>query len=72
MPLAVQFPGIRSGMKKVNVDASVLFSISTCPGKVESINNWISGISMDYPGIFPLGAMHPEHPDLEGETIRIR
>ena len=69
MPLAVQFLGIRSGMKKVNVDVSVLFSVATCPGNVERINNWISGISMDNPGIFPLGAMHP---DTKGETIWMR
>jgi hypothetical protein len=36
---------------------------------VESINNWISGICKDYPGIIPLGAMHPEHPDPEAEIL---
>jgi len=24
---------------------------------------------MDYPGIIPLGAMHPEHPDPEAESM---
>ncbi|KAF5423562.1 MAG: hypothetical protein C5S44_03200 [Candidatus Methanocomedens sp.] len=50
-------------MNKANVDASVLLSVATCPDQVESINSWISGICKDYPGIFPLGAMYPEHPD---------
>jgi len=36
---------------------------------VESINSWISGICKDYPGIIPLGAMHPEHPDPEAEIL---
>ena len=27
---------------------------------------------MDYPGIIPLGAMHPEHPDPEAESIWMR
>ncbi len=62
-------PGIRSGMNKVNVDASVLLSVATRPDQVESINNWLSGISMDDPGFIPLGAMHPEHPDPEAEIL---
>jgi len=39
---------------------------------VESINSWISGICKDYPGIIPLGAMHPEHPDPEAEILWMR
>ena len=51
--------GIRPGMNKANVDASVLLKVATRPDQVESINNWISGICKDYPGIIQLGAMHP-------------
>ena len=65
-------PGIRSGMNKANVDASVLLSVATRPDQVESINSWISGICKDYPGIIPLGAMHPEHPDPEAESMWMR
>jgi hypothetical protein len=54
-------------MNKANVDASVLLSVATRPDQVESINSWISGICKDYPGIIPLGAIHPEHPDPEAE-----
>jgi hypothetical protein len=39
---------------------------------MESINSWISGICKDYPGIIPLGAMHPEHPDPEAESMWVR
>jgi len=39
---------------------------------VESINSWISGICKDYPGIIPLGAMHPEHPDPKAEILWMR
>ena len=59
-------------MNKANVDASVLLSVATCPDQVESINSWISGISKDYPGIIPLGAMHPEYPDPEAEILWMR
>jgi hypothetical protein len=43
------------------------FSVVTCSDQVESINIWISGICKDYPGIIPLGAMHPDHKDPEAE-----
>ena len=56
----------------LNVDASVLLSVAPRPDQVESINNWISGICKDYPGIIPLGAMHPEHPDPEAESMWMR
>jgi len=59
-------------MNKANVDAPVLLSVATCPDQVESINNWISGICKDYPGIIPPGAMHPEHPDPEAESMWMR
>jgi len=59
-------------MNKVNVDASVLLSVATRPDQVESINSWISGICKDYPGIIPLGAMHPEHPDPEAKSMWMR
>ena len=59
-------------MNKANVDASVLLSVATRPDQVESINSWISGICKDYPGIIPLGAMHPEHPDPEAEILWMR
>ncbi len=72
MPLAVQFSGIRSGVNKANVDASVLLSVATRPDQVESINSWISGICKDNPDIIPLGAMHPEHPDPEAESMWMR
>jgi len=36
---------------------------------VESINSWISGICKDYPDIILMGAMHPEHPDPEAESM---
>jgi len=39
---------------------------------VESINSWISGICKDYPGIIPLVAIHPEHPDPEAEILWMR
>jgi len=39
---------------------------------MESINSWISGISMDDPGIIPLGAMHPEHSDPETAILWMR
>jgi hypothetical protein len=59
-------------MNKANVDASVLLSVATRPDQVESINNWISSICKDYPGIIPLGAMHPEHQDPEAELLWMR
>jgi hypothetical protein len=59
-------------MNKANVDASVLLSVATCPDQVESINNWISGICKDNPGIIPLGAMLPEHQDPEAEILWMR
>ena len=43
------------------------FSVATRPDQVESINNRISGICKDYPGIIPRG-MHPEHHDPEPAT----
>jgi len=49
-------------------DIQVFLSVATRPDLIESINSWISGICKDYPGIIPLGAMHPEQPDLEAET----
>jgi len=64
--------GIWSGMNKANVDASVLLTVATRPDQVESINSWISGICKDYPGIIPLGVMHPEHPDPEAEILWMR
>ena len=65
-------PGIISSMKKAKVDGSVLLSIATRPGQVESINNWISDTSKTNPNLIPLGAMHPDHPDPETEIIRMR
>jgi hypothetical protein len=59
-------------MNKANVEASVLLSVTTRPDKVESINNRISSICKDYPGIIPLGAMHPEYPDPEEESMWMR
>ena len=56
----------------LNVDASVLLSVAPRPDQVESINSWISGICKDNPGIIPLGAMHPEHPDPEAELLWMR
>jgi uncharacterized protein len=53
-------------------DIQVLLSVATRPDQVESINSWISGIWKDYPGIIPLGAMHPEHPDPEAESMWMR
>jgi len=50
-------------------DIQVFLLVATRPDQVESINSWISGICKDYPGIIPLGAMHPEHPDLEAESM---
>jgi len=52
-------------------DIQVFLSVATRP-QVESINNWISGICKDYPGIIPLGAMHPEHPYPEAEILWMR
>jgi hypothetical protein len=49
-----------------------LFSVAIRPDQVESINRWISGICKDYPGIIPMGAMHPEHPDPEAESMWVR
>jgi len=40
-------------------DIQVLLSVASRPDQIESINSWISGICKDYPGIIPLGAMHP-------------
>ena len=53
-------------------DIQVFLSVATRPDQVESINSWISGICKDYPGIIPLGAMHPEHPDPEAEGMWMR
>jgi len=53
-------------------DIQVLLSVATHPDQVESINSWISGICKDYSGIISLGAMHPEHPDPEAETMWMR
>jgi hypothetical protein len=53
-------------------DIQVLLSVATCPDQIESINSWISGICKDYPGIIPLGTMHPEHPDPEAEILWMR
>ncbi|MCD4768370.1 MAG: hypothetical protein K8R34_17940, partial [Methanosarcinales archaeon] len=53
-------------------DIQVFLSVATRPDQVESINSWISGICKDYPGIIPLGAMHPEHPDPEAESMWMR
>jgi len=50
-------------------DIQVFLSVATRPDQVESINSWISGICKDYPGIIPLGAMHPEHPNPEAEIL---
>jgi hypothetical protein len=58
----------RYGPKINQQDIQFLLSVATRPDQVESINSWISGICKDYPGIIPLGAMHPEHPDPEAET----
>jgi len=49
-----------------------LFSVGTRPDQIESINSWISGICKDYSGIIPLGAMHPDHPDPEAESMWMR
>jgi len=53
-------------------DRQVLLSFATRPDQVESINSWISGICKDDPGIIPLGAMHPEHPDPEAVILWMR
>jgi len=53
-------------------DIQVLLLVATRPNHVESFNSWISGICKDYPGIIPLGAMHPEHPDPEAEILWMR
>jgi hypothetical protein len=50
-------------------DIQVLLSVAPHPDQVESINSWISGICKDYPGIIPLGAMHPDHLDPEAESM---
>jgi hypothetical protein len=50
----------------------VLLSVATRPDQVEGINSWISGICKDYLGIIPLGAMHPEDPDPEAESMWMR
>jgi len=53
-------------------DIQVFLLVATRPGQVERINNWISGICKDNPGVILLGAMHPEHLDPEAELLWIR
>ena len=66
LPLPVLFHHIN------RQDMQALLSVVTRPDQVESINSWISGICKDYPGIIPLGAMHPEHPDPEAKILWMR
>ncbi|MBC2700911.1 MAG: hypothetical protein HF976_05770 [ANME-2 cluster archaeon] len=70
MQVTVPFPVLFHHINQQ--DIQVLLSVATRPDQVESINNWISGICKDYPGIIPLGAMHPEHPDPEAEILWMR
>jgi len=71
--IAGHSPLSRTRLHHINrQEIQVLLSVATRPDQVESINSWISGICKDYPGIIPLGAMHPEHPDPEAESMGMR
>jgi len=53
-------------------DIQAPLSVGTRTDQVESINSWISGICKNYPGIIPLGVMHPEYPDPKAESMWMR
>ncbi|MCL7416098.1 MAG: amidohydrolase family protein [ANME-2 cluster archaeon] len=69
---AATVTGIRSSMDAGNVDASVMLSVATSPNQVETINNWVLEVSRSNPNLIGLGAMHPDHPDIETEIQRMR
>ncbi len=64
--------GIQSSMDEGNVDASVMLSVATSPNQVETINTWVSEVSKSNPNLIGLGAMHPDHPNIETEIQRMR
>ncbi|MEG2044857.1 MAG: TatD family hydrolase [Clostridia bacterium] len=55
--------------KSAGVDYVVTCSTATTKKQVESINTWIATLKSDT--VFPLGTLHPEYSDIEGEVERI-
>ena len=62
-----------SSLRDAGVGRCVIFSSATKPEQVRNVNDFIAGASAQYPELFVgFGTMHPDYPDIPGETERIR
>lgn len=61
---------IRS-MKENGIDFSVVCNIATNPRQMRKVNDFAISLLSTHPRLIPLGSLHPEGEDLEGEAARL-
>ena len=74
--LKVRFDGTVDSLLKINeeagIDMAVVQSVATVPEQVHNINSFIAEQVRLHPDKFiGFGALHPDFPDIAGETERI-
>lgn len=74
--MRVRFDGTVDSLLKINeragIDMALVQSVATVPEQVHNINSFISEQVKLRPDKFiGFGALHPDYPDIEGETERI-
>ena len=61
---------IRS-MDENGIDHSVVCNIATNPRQMHKVNDFAISLLASHPRLIPLGSLHPEGEDLEGEAARL-
>lgn len=64
--------GLLSSMKKHGIDRSVVCNIATNPHQMHKVNDFALFLAHNYPSLTPLGSLHPDGEELEGELIRLK
>jgi len=59
-------------MKAWGIDYSVICNIATNAKQVPNVNNFAITSAEQYPSVIPLGSVHPEYNDAEGELKKLK